>query len=218
MIIPDTYHKIYEYIDFDQYYTFHLLNKKCYDIIHNHNIIFEYHRGEISYEQFKLYDCEVFSEVFNENHNLKFVHGIADKTFKKLLVEYMNKIPDDKEEAYVYFDRDPNKFKTVVITAKTPLKAIYKTIKYEIDHNKKGFAFLSMLLPHTTQHNHDQRCTLCTLCESFNETEIPSEMVGRYDYPTSYIHRYVERDIHDHEVHYFPEIYDGVALFKPISI
>jgi hypothetical protein len=135
-IVPDLFHVIYPYLSLEQYETYNELNKKCYDVIHNHNIIHKYHNDEITFSEFEKYNFDACI------HNMKnnFINKLVNDTYEQLFLEYIKQCPKDKNKtSYIHGVYCNGDYKLIIINSYSVCEAVYEAIKLDLVGSYKYF-------------------------------------------------------------------------------
>jgi hypothetical protein len=148
-IVPDLFHEIYPHIEFADYYKFHLLNKKCHDIVLNHNIIHKFFNKELTNKQLykyglantwlKSYDVSNHHVPLFTKERIPFVDILVSNTYKNLLLEY-SKRSTTSNNYYIIIDGD------IIYQARNDCEAILKYIKYQINESEYKKYFLEYIM------------------------------------------------------------------------
>jgi SAM-dependent MidA family methyltransferase len=127
MIISDLFQEIYPYMQFEDYEDFRQLNRKCYDMVLNHNVIYQYYDGAITETEFKNYEiiycvAEIYRRAYQGGH--VFIDYLFDKVYKELYFKHMQK--HKTNEIINYVSMNPNYIDFYIFIASNDYEAIYK--------------------------------------------------------------------------------------------
>jgi hypothetical protein len=138
-IVPDLFHAIYLYTEFEDYFTFYSLNKKCNDIMLNHNIIYQYNNGQLTQLEFINYiplDPEHVMLCALLRSQDKFIRKLFSRVYKTLFSKHIQKYKTDMIKDYIGFIGIFEEKKYFIIKASNEYEAIYKfvgTLEYFMD-------------------------------------------------------------------------------------